>query len=265
MMIKAGAPVDEMLDKLLPLLDDGRRRHRRRQLLVQGHAGCARRGCSSATCTSSARASPAGPGARPGRPALDRRRVPARQARQGRRLRPDHAEERAVRQGRRPTFNAGTKVETATVDKRDMTLPLPRGRRLRLHGLGHLRADPRAGGDGRRRRRLPAGEPATSWWPCTRAPRSTSSCRPSSSWWSRTPTRACRATGPPAAPSRRRWRPAPTIQVPLFVTTGEKVKVDTRDGRYLGRVLSGDGSPEQGPQARPRRAVRGRRAGHRRR
>jgi len=27
-----------------------------------------------------------------------------------------------------------------------------------------------------------------------------------------------------------------SIQVPLFVTTGEKVKVDTRDGRYLGRV-----------------------------
>ena len=26
------------------------------------------------------------------------------------------------------------------------------------------------------------------------------------------------------------------IQVPLFLTTGEKVKVDTRDGRYLGRI-----------------------------
>jgi elongation factor P len=26
------------------------------------------------------------------------------------------------------------------------------------------------------------------------------------------------------------------IQVPLFVGTGEKIKVDTRDGRYLGRV-----------------------------
>jgi elongation factor P len=26
------------------------------------------------------------------------------------------------------------------------------------------------------------------------------------------------------------------IQVPLFLTTGEKVKVDTRDGRYLGRA-----------------------------
>src|SRR3954469_24597611 len=29
-----------------------------------------------------------------------------------------------------------------------------------------------------------------------------------------------------------------TIQVPLFVSTGERVKVDTRDGRYLGRVNS---------------------------
>ncbi len=28
------------------------------------------------------------------------------------------------------------------------------------------------------------------------------------------------------------------IQVPLFITTGERVKVDTRDGSYLGRVKS---------------------------
>ena len=28
------------------------------------------------------------------------------------------------------------------------------------------------------------------------------------------------------------------VQVPLFVSTGEKIKVDTRDGRYLGRVNS---------------------------
>jgi elongation factor P len=28
------------------------------------------------------------------------------------------------------------------------------------------------------------------------------------------------------------------IAVPLFVTTGERIKVDTRDGRYLGRVNS---------------------------
>jgi elongation factor P len=29
-----------------------------------------------------------------------------------------------------------------------------------------------------------------------------------------------------------------SIQVPLFLTTGEKVKVDTRTGDYLGRVTS---------------------------
>ena len=27
-----------------------------------------------------------------------------------------------------------------------------------------------------------------------------------------------------------------TVQVPLFITTNEKIKVDTRDGRYLGRA-----------------------------
>ncbi|MBR7831291.1 elongation factor P [Actinospica sp. MGRD01-02] len=28
------------------------------------------------------------------------------------------------------------------------------------------------------------------------------------------------------------------IQVPLFISTGEKIKVDTRDGKYLGRINS---------------------------
>jgi len=27
-----------------------------------------------------------------------------------------------------------------------------------------------------------------------------------------------------------------TVMVPLFIVNGEKIKVDTRDGRYLGRV-----------------------------
>ena len=29
-----------------------------------------------------------------------------------------------------------------------------------------------------------------------------------------------------------------TVNVPLFITTGEKIKVDTRDGSYLGRISS---------------------------
>ncbi len=31
-------------------------------------------------------------------------------------------------------------------------------------------------------------------------------------------------------------KPGYEIAVPLFITSGEKVKVDTRDGSYLGRV-----------------------------
>ena len=62
------------------------------------------------TCPPGTRLAPRGhherpqerPGAQPRRPAVDRRRVPARQARQGRRVRADDAEERALRQGRGP-------------------------------------------------------------------------------------------------------------------------------------------------------------------
>jgi elongation factor P len=46
----------------------------------------------------------------------------------------------------------------------------------------------------------------------------------------------CRATARPAAPSRPPSRPARRSQVPLFLEQGTKVKVDTRDGSYLGRV-----------------------------
>jgi elongation factor P len=42
-----------------------------------------------------------------------------------------------------------------------------------------------------------------------------------------------RATG---GSKRARLETGYEIQVPLFITTGEKVKVDTRDGSYLGRA-----------------------------
>ena len=176
------------------------------------------------------------PGPQHRRPAVDRRRVPARQARQGRRLRAHQAEERAVRQGRRPTFNAGVKVETANVDKRDDAVPVPRRRRLRLHGHLHLRPDPRA-------RRRPWATPRTTCWRtrtpssrCTTAPRCTSSC-PASVELEITYTepglQGDRSTGgtKPAT-----LETGAEIPVPLFIEQGERVKVDTRDGSYLGRV-----------------------------
>ena len=52
------------------------------------------------------------------------------------------------------------------------------------------------------------------------------------------------------------------IQVPLFLEQNTKVKVDTRDGELPGpcQRLS-ERCPHQGPQAGPRRPLRGRAAG----
>ena len=43
------------------------------------------------------------------------------------------------------------------------------------------------------------------------------------------------------------------IAVPLFITTGEKVKVDTRDGRYLGRVTGHDVGPLMSARSKARK------------
>jgi elongation factor P len=133
------------------------------------------------------------------------------------------------------TFNAGTKVDTATVDRRDMTflyrdgadfvfmdsdtfdqIPIPEGTvgdaanyllenqtaMVALHDGVPLYVE------------LPTSvELVISHTdPGLQGDRSTGGTKP-----------ATVETGA-------------EIQVPLFLTTGEKVKVDTRDGRYLGRV-----------------------------
>ncbi len=90
------------------------------------------------------------------------------------------------------TFNAGTKVETATVDRRTMQYLYNDGTNyvfMDVQSYDQLEVDPDIVGDS--------------------------------------------ATG--------RTKPATVetgheIQVPLFVEQGEKVKVDTRDSSYLGRV-----------------------------
>ena len=135
------------------------------------------------------------------------------------------------------TFNAGTKVETATVDKRTMTylyregddfvfmdsetyeqVPVPAA--TVGDGAGYLLENTDA---------VVAVHEGTALYvelptsvelviaqtdPGLQGDRSTGGTKP-----------ATLETGA-------------TIQVPLFVTTGEKIKIDTRDGRYLGRVNS---------------------------
>jgi elongation factor P len=133
------------------------------------------------------------------------------------------------------TFNAGTKVETATVDKRDMQYLYKEGADfvfmdMQSYDQIHVPAD--TVGDAASYMlenqdavvaihegsplyiELPAAVELTISYtePGMQGDRSTGGTKP-----------ATLETGA-------------EIAVPLFITTGEKVKVDTRDGSYLGRV-----------------------------
>ena len=99
------------------------------------------------------------------------------------------------------TFNAGTKVETANVDKRSMTY-------LYKDGTDFVFMD----GDTYVELPVTMELVVEHTDPGLQGDRSTGGTKP-----------ATLETGA-------------EIQVPLFITTGEKLKVDTRDGRYLGRV-----------------------------
>jgi elongation factor P len=133
------------------------------------------------------------------------------------------------------TFNAGTKVETATVDKRSMTYLYREGDDfvfMDSHTYEQVPVPAGTVGDGagyllENNEVVVAIHDGTPLYvelptsvelvieqtdPGLQGDRSTGGTKP-----------ATLETGA-------------TIQVPLFVSTGEKVKVDTRDGRYLGRA-----------------------------
>jgi len=133
------------------------------------------------------------------------------------------------------TFNAGTKVETAVVDKRDMQYLYKEGSDfvfMDMSSFDQIHVPAATVGSGADYMlenqdtvvalhegtplyvELPASvELAISYTePGMQGDRSTGGTKP-----------ATLETGA-------------EIAVPLFITTGEKVKVDTRDGSYLGRV-----------------------------
>ncbi|MET8540076.1 elongation factor P [Kitasatospora sp. NPDC004799] len=133
------------------------------------------------------------------------------------------------------TFNAGTKVETANVDKRGMQFSYKDGENfvfMDMDTYDQITVEPATVGDAAKYLlegfealvatnegsvlyiELPAAVELTiaETEPGVQGDRSTGGTKP-----------ATLETGA-------------EIQVPLFVTTGEKVKVDTRDGSYLGRV-----------------------------
>ncbi|MDT0259990.1 elongation factor P [Jatrophihabitans lederbergiae] len=133
------------------------------------------------------------------------------------------------------TFNAGTKVETATVDKRTMTY-------LYKEGEDFVFMD----GDTYEQMHIPAavvGEGANYLLDNAEVAVAVHEGLP---LYIELPTSVellITYTEPGLQGDRATGGTKPAtvetgaeVQVPLFVTTGEKIKIDTRDGRYLGRI-----------------------------
>ena len=135
------------------------------------------------------------------------------------------------------TFNAGTKVETANVDKRTMQYLYNDGTSyvfMDVQNYDQVEVPPEVVGDAKNFMlenqeaivasndgrvlyvELPASVEleVTYTEPGLQGDRSTGGTKP-----------ATVETGA-------------TVQVPLFITTGERIKVDTRDSSYLGRISS---------------------------
>jgi elongation factor P len=133
------------------------------------------------------------------------------------------------------TFNAGTKVETATVDKRSMTF-------LYREGEDFVFMD----SDTYEQVQVPAATVGDGAGYLLENTEAVVAMHEGVALYVELPTSVelvISQTDPGLQGDRSTGGTKPatletgaTIQVPLFVTTGEKVKVDTRDGRYLGRV-----------------------------
>ncbi len=133
------------------------------------------------------------------------------------------------------TFNAGTKVDTATVDRRDMTF-------LYRDGADFVFMD----GDTYDQIPIPETVVGNAAGYLLENQTAMVALHESVPLYIELPTSVellISHTDPGLQGDRSTGGTKPAtletgaeIQVPLFVTTGEKVKVDTRDGRYLGRI-----------------------------
>jgi elongation factor P len=133
------------------------------------------------------------------------------------------------------TFNAGLKIETANVDKRSMTF-------LYKEGADFVFMD----GDTYEQIYVPAatvGDGADYLLDNTEVTVAVHNDTPLYVELPVTMELVVQHTDPGLQGDRSTGGTKPAtletgaeVQVPLFITTGEKLKIDTRDGRYLGRV-----------------------------
>ena len=135
------------------------------------------------------------------------------------------------------TFNAGTKVETANVDKRNMTY-------LYQDGADYVFMD----GDTFDQIHVPGQTVGSGKDYLLENTEATVAVHDGTPLYVELPVTmelVVQHTDPGLQGDRSTGGTKPAtletgaeIQVPLFVTTGQKVKVDTRDGSYLGRINS---------------------------
>jgi elongation factor P len=133
------------------------------------------------------------------------------------------------------TFNAGTKVDTATVDRREMTYLYDDGDLLHFMDTQTYEQLP-----------VPAetvGQARDYLLENATANVATHEGLPLYVELPPSVELAIEQTDPGVQGDRSSGGTKPatletgaTVQVPLFITTGEQIKVDTRDGRYLGRA-----------------------------
>jgi elongation factor P len=133
------------------------------------------------------------------------------------------------------TFNAGTKVDTATVDKRNMQY-------LYADGEDYVFMDLETY-DQIQIASATVGEAASYLLPEVEVVVATYQAQPLYVELPASVVLEVTYTEPGLQGDRSSAGTKPatvetgaTVQVPLFLSTGEKIKVDTRDGRYLGRA-----------------------------
>ena len=134
------------------------------------------------------------------------------------------------------TWRGGETVTTAEVDYRQAQYLYRQGDDFVFMDLASYEQTTLDVAEGRRRRRLPAREPRG---PDGALPGPGHRAQPAAlrgPRWSRTRCPRSRARPPRRSSSRRRSRPGSPCMVPAYVETGEKIRVDTRDGRFVERA-----------------------------
>ena len=135
------------------------------------------------------------------------------------------------------TFRAGEKFRAVRTEARKMQFLYADGTDAHFMDTRVLRADrgARGGGRGALRWMTPSSEVDVLFIDGEPVRRAAAERRRARGHADR-PGRARRHASPAAAPSRRRSRPARSIQVPLFVEQGQRIRVDTRSGDYVARA-----------------------------